>query len=141
QVDKVDPSVLRSEVEPLVTAALADHDGDTLTLPSFCSLLDKAIARLAGQGPTTRVFAQPRPIPSPSQSQSEKTEAEERELTFHPQIDSKSVEMAKLLGRGGSKVRPIEDILWREIKRQERHRQSAQRQREQAFRRDCPFTP
>ncbi|CAN0356733.1 unnamed protein product, partial [Discosporangium mesarthrocarpum] len=146
EVDRADPTVLRPEVIPLVTTALEGHrdKGETLNLAEFCRLLDHAVSSLALRGPTTHMLARRRRPAALSASGREGEEdvgkeSEEREMTFCPKIDTHSEELARALGRDGSK--PIEEVLYREIKKQERRRRIALRQREEAFKKECPFIP
>lgn len=55
---KADPSVLKPELVPVVTSALAGHGDETLSLLGFCELLDAAVENLAcAGGPTAHLFA------------------------------------------------------------------------------------
>lgn len=114
QVAKADPSVLKPELADIVASALAGHKEETLGLRDFCTLLDASVETLATtRGPTAHLFA-PDGGRSTSVAEAEaaaaervqrEEEAEMREMTFHPKIDQKSVAIATMLGRDGSKVR------------------------------------
>lgn len=111
QVAKADPSVLKPELADIVASALAGHKEETLGLRDFCTLLDASMETLATtRGPTAHLFApdggrRSTLVAEAEAAAAERVRREEAEMTFHPKIDQKSVAIATMIGRDGSKVR------------------------------------
>ncbi|CAM9192891.1 unnamed protein product [Phaeothamnion confervicola] len=82
-----------------------------LTLPAFLALMETELRTASVTGPTANVLARRR-LPDTAAAEARRAArdaAETAELTFAPQIDRRSRQMAHDKGRDGS--RPIEDVL------------------------------
>ncbi|CAM9553220.1 unnamed protein product, partial [Ectocarpus sp. 4 AP-2014] len=150
EVAKADPSVLKPELVPVVTSALAGHGDETLSLLGFCELLDAAVENLTSAGgPTAHLFAPGagrsaagagRAAAAAAAKAARVDSAELKEMTFRPRLSSKSKAIARTMGRDGTKKK-TEDVRRRENIKSERRRSLLLRQQTDLFSKQHPFTP
>ncbi|CBJ28650.1 hypothetical protein Esi_0117_0009 [Ectocarpus siliculosus] len=150
EVAKADPSVLKPELVPVVTSALAGHGEETLSLLGFCELLDAAVENLASAGgPTAHLFAPgagrsaagaDRAAAAAAAKAAREDSAELKEMTFRPRLNSHSKAIARTMGRDGTKKK-MEDVRRRENIKSERRRSLLLRQQTDLFSKQHPFTP